>query len=234
MILHKEITIVIPAYNEEEYIGNLLSDIAAQDYIDSVKVYVADGGSTDKTVEVCLAASDCHTHIDIEVIKGGSVTRGRNEGLSKVNTKYVIFIDADVRLYNAYHIFHAWYLLNSKSLVATKLASSAKGLSNLAYQLFNFYNKFILRKRKFAIGSFFATRTSAIRSLGGWDETLIHGEDWVLSRKYPAEDIVLSKYPAIVNDRRFKRSGYFWMLKLMINSAIRGEDYMRKDHGYWK
>ena len=234
MILHRELTIVIPAYNEEDYIGNLLSDIAAQDHIHNVKVYVADGGSTDKTVDICLKMANVYKHIDIEVIKGGSVTRGRNAGLSKVDTKYVIFIDADVRLSNSCHIFHTWYLLNNKTLVATRLSSSAKGLSKLAYQLFNLYNKHILHKRKFAMGSFFATRTLVIKSLGGWDETLIHGEDWVLSGKYRACDTELSKYPAIVDDRRFKKSGYFWMLKLMIMSAIHGEDYMRKDHGYWK
>jgi len=36
-----------------------------------------------------------------------------------------------------------------------------------------------------------------------------------------------------VDDRRFRKMGYWRMLVLMVRSAIHGPSYMREDHGYW-
>ncbi len=49
--MHKtRVSVVIPCYNEESYIGNCLSSIFAQDYpLELIQVFVADGRSTDKT-----------------------------------------------------------------------------------------------------------------------------------------------------------------------------------------
>lgn len=82
MELKRELTVVIPAFNEEDYIGNILQDLAKQIYAKDVLVYVADGGSTDRTREVVkLLAGVYADDLRIRLIEGGSVTRGRNAGL---------------------------------------------------------------------------------------------------------------------------------------------------------
>lgn len=233
--LQTYITVVIPAFNEENYIGGLLSDLSMQMYAHGMKVIVADGGSSDNTVSICKeAALKYADHLEIVVVKGGTVTQGRNAGLKLTKTDYVLFIDADVRLSNPFQVFNVWYQLGSHKLVGAKLKSNKGFPSNLVYGLFNLVNAQMSRKKPFAIGSFFGTHTKVIRKKGRWDETLIHGEDWVLSRTYKAKEFSFCSYPIYVDDRRFKKTGYFGMLKLMLVSAWKGPDYMRQDHGYWK
>lgn len=229
--LKNYLSIVIPAYNEESYIGGLLEDLTTQIHAEGVAVYVADGGSTDRTVEVCLQYKN---RLNLEVIEGGSVTRGRNAGLEEVRTNCVLFIDADVRLTNPFQLFSVWYLLGNHLIVGCKLRSSGNNMSGIAYRLFNLVNSIICKRRPFAVGSFSGFRTRHLRKIGGWDETLIHGEDWVLSGKYSPTDFVFCPHHALVDDRRMKKTGYFGMFKLMLVSAWKGEEYMRQDHGYWK
>jgi glycosyltransferase involved in cell wall biosynthesis len=229
--LKKYISVVIPAFNEENYIGGLLEDLTKQHHSKGVHIIVADGGSTDRTVEICNSYQD---RLNIEVIEGGSVTRGRNAGLEEVRTDCVLFIDADVRLTSPLQLYSVWYDLGTYRLVRAKLRSDSGLMSSFAYWLFNKVNIIISKRRPFAVGSFFGTRTLAIRKRGGWDESLIHGEDWVLSGKYAPEDCKVSTHFITVDDRRFKKTGYFGMFKLMIMSAWKGEEYMRQDHGYWK
>jgi glycosyltransferase involved in cell wall biosynthesis len=229
--LKNQLTVVIPAYNEEDYIGGILEDLTTQIHAEGVAIYVADGGSTDRTVEICMQYKK---RLNIQVIEGGSVTRGRNAGLEETRTDCVLFIDADVRLTNPFQLFSVWYALGDHTIVGSKLRSSGSALSGIAYRLFNFVNKIICKKHPFAVGSFSGFRTGRLRKLGGWDESIIHGEDWVLSGKYKPKEFAFCPHHALVDDRRFKRTGYFGMFKLMIMSAWKGEEYMRRDHGYWK
>ena len=55
------VTIAMPAYNEEAYIGTCIASVQAQDYpANLVEILVADGRSTDRTREILaeLAAAD--------------------------------------------------------------------------------------------------------------------------------------------------------------------------------
>lgn len=229
--LSKHISIVIPTYNEEASIGNLLFDIMSQEGSSNIDVYVADGNSLDNTIEICLFYQK---FINLDIIQGGTVTQGRNAGLEKVKTPYVIFIDADVRLSNKFQLLDAYQKLQKANLVGSRIRSRSGVISNYAYMMFNVVNRIISLSRPFALGSFFGTQTNVIRSYGGWDESLVHGEDWVLSSKYSTKDYSLLKYPIFIDDRRLKKIGYFRMFKLLVLSAFHGEDYMRKDQGYWK
>jgi glycosyltransferase involved in cell wall biosynthesis len=49
-----KVSVIIPAYNEEKYIGNTLNAVLAQDY-PNVEVIVVDNASTDKTAEIIQA-----------------------------------------------------------------------------------------------------------------------------------------------------------------------------------
>lgn len=228
------LTIVIPAKNEAGYIGGILTDIVRQYNIIGTRVIVADGGSTDDTINVVNYHKKVYEdQINIELIKGGSVSRGRNAGLELVNTRYVIFIDADVHLYDHCQLLDVVKKLKRKKLVGAKLRSRGSIKSRIAYTVFNFMNPIIAFWQPFAVGSFFATRTSVIRNLGGWDEELVHSEDWVLSSKYSLKDYVKCSYPIIVDDRRFKKMGYWGMAVMMWKSMIHGRKYQKKDNGYW-
>jgi glycosyltransferase involved in cell wall biosynthesis len=229
-----DLTVVIPCYNERSYIPNLLEDLYSQEGSKGLSVIIADAKSTDGTRDIIRRWSFDQNRLDITLVEGGPVSYGRNKGLELVTTPYVVFIDADVRLRNPGHLRDALQKLKEgNSLVASRPRSHSGIKSDLVYILFNIFNTFLSMFKPFALGSFFATEVSAIKNLGGWDETIIHGEDWVLSSKYDPKRFKFCKHPIHVDDRRFRRMGYWKMLVLMVRSAIQGPSYMRKDHGYW-
>lgn len=92
--LNKIISIVVPAYNVDQYIGVCIESILAQDYSDWELILV-DDGSTDDTGAVCdsYAAKDSRIHV-IHKSNGG-LSSARNAGLSIVTSRYVAFVDGD-------------------------------------------------------------------------------------------------------------------------------------------
>ena len=93
------LSIVIPCKNEENYILETLSSIQKQKGVLGLKVIIADANSTDRTRDLIRLFAE-QPILNIEIIDGGSVSYGRNFGASLVDTKYILFIDADTILYD--------------------------------------------------------------------------------------------------------------------------------------
>ena len=90
------VSIVIIAYNEEEYIGRLLESVKAQGY-PRYEIIVVDDHSTDKTAEIVKSyALSLPVRIVQKDIRGAS--RSRNYGATFAQGEVVIFLDADVVL----------------------------------------------------------------------------------------------------------------------------------------
>lgn len=84
-----KVSVVIPAYNEEKYIGTLLKNLLKQT-IAPDEVIVVDNNSTDKTVEI---AKKYKTKIVHERRQG--ITYSRNTGFDSAKYDLIIRLDAD-------------------------------------------------------------------------------------------------------------------------------------------
>ncbi|MEB3175112.1 MAG: glycosyltransferase family 2 protein, partial [Cyanobacteriota bacterium] len=86
------LTVVVPAYNEEEVIGATLASLLATDY-PNLRIIVVDDGSTDKTGAIATAlAQDRITYARQENLgKAQALTHG----VSLVQTEYTLLVDAD-------------------------------------------------------------------------------------------------------------------------------------------
>ena len=83
---------MIPALNEEGYLGGILSDLAAQTRPPD-ETMVVDAGSTDGTVTVTRGFPS------VELLAGvPPVAKGRNLGGMATTGDVIVFFDADVRL----------------------------------------------------------------------------------------------------------------------------------------
>ena len=90
-----ELTIVIPCYNEVNYIGKTLMNIGKQVGIKGTRVIVCDGKSTDGTQKVIKRfKEELKDVLNIEIQIGGKVARGRNVGANLCETPYILFLDA--------------------------------------------------------------------------------------------------------------------------------------------
>jgi len=91
---NKKVSVVIPAYNEESYIGACLNSLANQtldrrDY----EIVVVDGGSEDETVDIAREYAD---NVIIQHSKG--VGGARNDGVEVSSGEIVAMTDADIIL----------------------------------------------------------------------------------------------------------------------------------------
>lgn len=88
------ISIIVPAYNIENYIGRCLESILQQTY-NNLEVIVVDDGSTDKTGTLI----DQYAALDQRIVsvhkKNGGVTSARILGIEKASGIYIGFVDGD-------------------------------------------------------------------------------------------------------------------------------------------
>jgi glycosyltransferase involved in cell wall biosynthesis len=87
-----KVSIIVPTLNEENYVGSLLADIAAQTR-EADETVIVDGRSKDATVSVV----ERFPNVDL-MIGTPPVAGQRNLGGRKASGDVLVFIDADVRL----------------------------------------------------------------------------------------------------------------------------------------
>lgn len=91
------LTVVIPAYNAQQYISECLHSILQQkNYSDFLKVVVVIDGATDATLLKAYETIRGHEK-SVDIFEQGNQgpASARNFGLSKARTKYITFLDAD-------------------------------------------------------------------------------------------------------------------------------------------
>jgi glycosyltransferase involved in cell wall biosynthesis len=92
-------SIIIPAHNEEKYIGETLDRIKKLTYPkSSFEVWVIENGSTDQTFDVAKKHADENIMVLNSPVKG--VSKAKNFGMEKLSSRseWVIFLDADTIL----------------------------------------------------------------------------------------------------------------------------------------
>lgn len=98
MELNKDkISVIIPVFNAEKYLSDVLQDLIAQTY-DNLQIIVVDDGSTDgsrKIVEKFIQQED---RISLIISENGGPSKARNLGLEYAVGEYIRFIDADDRI----------------------------------------------------------------------------------------------------------------------------------------
>lgn len=89
-----KVSILIPAYNVEEYIDECLLSVKCQT-LKEIEVIIVDDGSTDRTGKIVdkYAETDQRFRVIHQPNKG--LTQSRNVGLSLARGKYVGFVDGD-------------------------------------------------------------------------------------------------------------------------------------------
>ena len=89
-----KISVVIPVYNVEKYVGKCLSSLLEQTYRDFEVIAVNDG-STDSSPEILrhFEARDSRVHV-IDQSNGG-MSQARNTGMEVASGEYIAFVDSD-------------------------------------------------------------------------------------------------------------------------------------------
>ena len=90
------ISVIIPTYNRENFIGEAIESVLQQDYSGKIEIIVSDDGSTDKTIEiansfgnkviVALKPTNCTSQ---------GVASNRNRGIRLASQQLITFLDSD-------------------------------------------------------------------------------------------------------------------------------------------
>ncbi|MEE9355120.1 MAG: glycosyltransferase [Methylococcaceae bacterium] len=93
------ISIIVPAYNEEDVISAALNSLIKQEYA-SFEVIVVDDGSDDGTVRIANQVAEANANIPIRVIAQGNTGKSGalNTGIIHAQGDFIVCVDSDSKL----------------------------------------------------------------------------------------------------------------------------------------
>lgn len=92
--MNKKVSIIVPVYNVEAYLGSCIDSLLAQTYKE-IEIILVNDGSKDSSGEICDQYASLHTNIKAFHLENGGPSRARNFGLSKAEGEYIGFVDSD-------------------------------------------------------------------------------------------------------------------------------------------
>ncbi|WP_442513755.1 glycosyltransferase [Pseudomonas promysalinigenes] len=184
---HAKISVIMPAYNSEDYIQTAIRGLFAQTW-QNIEILIVDDGSTDNTVRKILDLAKLDTRIKLlrQPTNKGSYA-ARNLALQHATGIFIVNHDSDDWSHSQRLELMIRPLQADTSIVAT-IANWVRCEPNLHFKTWRIENHLIEPSV-----STMMFRTDAIRRLGGWDEVRV-AADYELSRRllhyYGAEAVV--------------------------------------------
>lgn len=87
-----KISVIVPVYNTEEFVGECIESVLAQTY-SNFELLLVNDGSTDGSLQVCERYSDGRIHILSK--QNGGLSDARNYGIKHAKGDYIFFLDSD-------------------------------------------------------------------------------------------------------------------------------------------
>ncbi len=91
-----KLSIIIPVYNTEKYVGECLDSCLEQDIPrNEYEIICVDDGSTDGSLKILTEYSEKYSNIHVYSQKNQGVSAARNTGIDIAQGKYIWFVDSD-------------------------------------------------------------------------------------------------------------------------------------------
>lgn len=216
-------SIIIPTYNEEEYLPVLLDSIKKQDFND-YEIIVADANSTDKTREIAK-------EYDCIVVDGGLPAAGRNNGASIAKGDILLFLDSDLKLTEDYlrDVLYEFKMEHLGIAITQMLPLSNKVEDKLYHDFANYFMISVENIKPHGAGCYgIIAKKSLHDKCGGFDESLNFGEDTDyierLAKKGPFR--VLRNAKIGVSTRRLEEEGIETLIQQYGRSTV--NDFLGK------
>ena len=224
-----KISVVIPAYNEEQYLPRLLDSIrvAGSNYSagpEEIEVIVADNDSTDRTAEVAVARG-----ARVVTVKKRRIAAARNGGGRAARGEVLCFIDGDSALHPL------TFDVIDQAMNSGRYVAGSTGLT-LERKSIGLVVTYCLAAPMVWISGMDAgvifCRREDFEAVGGYDESRLYAEDLLfliaLRRLGKTRGQRLTRLPqvkALGCTRKFDQFGdwhYFGMLGHAIRSLVTG------------
>lgn len=90
----EKLSIIVPVYNVEKYIGRCMESLLNQTY-KNIEIILINDGSTDKSGEMCDKYALQDNRVTVFHQKNEGVSSARNTGIKNATGKYITFVDPD-------------------------------------------------------------------------------------------------------------------------------------------
>ncbi len=216
-------SIIIPTYNEEEYLPILLESIKNQDF-DDYEIIVADANSTDRTREIAK-------NYGCIVIDGGLPAVGRNNGANVAKGDYLLFLDSDLELTDDYlrDVLYEFRMERLGIAITQMLPLSNKVEDKLFHDFANHFMISVEKIKPHGAGCYgIISRKELHDKCGGFDESLTFGEDTdYIERLAKKEKFKVLRNAKIgVSTRRLEEEGIETLIRQYGKSTV--NDFLGK------
>lgn len=151
------ISVIIPAYNVEKYLGECLDSVINQTY-GNLEIIVVDDGSTDNTPKICDEYAKKDRRIKVIHKENAGAGAARNTALDACSGKYIAFVDSDDTIDREYfEILHKEIVENNVDFVKTDYIKYRSGIiekeetNNFKYKR-KHYNNYKFLKNFYSLG----------------------------------------------------------------------------------
>ncbi len=206
-----DVSVVVPTFNEEDYLEGCLKSIAKQKAHLDFELIVSDGGSTDGTEEIARKYAD-----EFIITKQRGIWIGRNSGAKKASGRLFVFVDADTRIPPNYlDVVHG--VMQDKRISGLSCAFRFDEQSRSLKVIEELSNKYLLLKGSIGRGEILgfnnAVRRETFWRVGGFPDRPL--EDGALAKElWKVGGVAFLPEPRVItSSRRMKKGGTF-------NSAI--------------
>jgi len=176
MYQHVSVSVIIPCYNQSQYLDETIQSVLRSDF-HSVEVIIVNDGSSDTTDELGKALEEKYAQISYISQPNAGPSVARNNGIKRAKGKYILPLDGD-DLISPDYISSAISVLEKRPEVKVVYCKAEKfGAKNGPWKLkpFNLAN-LALDNMIFVSGIF---RKSDWEAIGGYAEEMTWGyEDW--------------------------------------------------------
>lgn len=185
------VTYVMPIFNEYRYVEAAVSSVLSQEYDGPVELILALAPSTDGTDEVVARLAAADDRIRVVLNPERHIPVGVNLGIAEARYPVVIRIDAHTELPDGYTARGVAELERSGAAnlggimsavgkpgfqaAVAKAYNSAFGLGGASY------HAHAAEPGPAESAYMGIMRRDAVRSIGGFDETVLRGEDWEMN-----------------------------------------------------
>lgn len=211
------LSIIIPTYNEEEYLPVLLESIKQQDFSD-YEIIVADADSKDNTVKIA-------EEYGCIVVEGGIPAVGRNNGAKVAKGDYLLFLDSDLKLTEDYlaKVIYEFKMERLGIAITQMKPLSKKTEDKLLHDLANLFMISVEKIKPHGAGCYgIIAKRELHERCGGFNEELTFGEDTEYIERLAKKERfkVLRNAKIGVSTRRLEEEGLATLAKQYGESTV--------------
>lgn len=221
------ISFIIPAHNEEQYLGRTLDavDMAARALGQPFEVVVADDASTDRTASIAREHG-----ARVVSVEHRQIAATRNAGAWASTGEMLIFVDADTVVSEGAVRGAAEALL--QGAVGGGCAFGFDGRLPLYGRVMAVVANPFYRAWGLASGCFLFCTRDAFCAVGGFDEGLFAGEEAALSRALRRQGrFVVLRESVTTSGRKLRAHSGWEILGVLTRLALTGSKSVRRRQG---